>query len=888
MRSPLTRGASVITAATLVFGLTSCGGGDGGSTGPEAPASVALAMGGDQSATVGERLAVAIGIKVTTSAGKPLAGVPVNFSAAANSGRVSAGTATTNAGGIASVTWTLGPRAGADIDTVRASVSQHPDLAVVVTASATAAAPASLSVVSGGEQIGEPGQPVAEPLVVLVHDAFGNPNAGVAVQWSVAGGGTISATEDTTDALGKASVVWTLGAGSNEVSATVAAIPDAKAAFSASLTVSGVVELLAISPDSLVEGQSATLSGTGFSATLADNKVWVDGMVAPVTAASATSLQITVPTFDCQPARDVPVRVAVGSDGSNVVERPLAVASAPVSLAVGEQLIVRDSKEFCLQFAAELGYHSYLVGVQSTSDMVGSMTPVILRAVQGSNPITPLHAAPLPAPAPSLIPRSAGRMIAPPMTPTAQRWLRHRGAEARLRARERRLVTFRTGAAVAAFRARAPISVSNVPGTVQVGDTIPIRFPDVNGADFCDTSIPITTVVRAIGTRGIWLEDIANPEGGYTPADFQSLSDVFDARIYATDVAYFGEPTDHDGNGRVVIVTSKEVNKVEHVLGFVVSSDLVPISQCAASNEGEFYYGRAPDVTGIYESPAPYSLELARADAQILIAHEFTHVIQFGRRASFPSATAFQTSWEAEGQATFAQEVVGHDINGREPGNNYGFDIAFNTTGSSEVNWYEPTFTDLAVYYGFRSASSRAPGAPEECSWLGTVDEGNDGPCLHGREVYGVPALFLRWLSDQFGPTFPGGEQGLHRALIDNAYSGFATIESVVHVPMDLLLAQWAATLYLDDRLAATSSRLKMPSWNLAGIASNLVPTATLIPLERGFYSFTHAMTVRGGSAAYFQISGTSGPATALGLRDASGNTLPSTTSMQLWIVRLE
>src|SRR5680860_1493828 len=131
---------------------------------------------------------------------------------------------------------------------------------------------------------------------------------------------------------------------------------------------------------------------------------------------------------------------------------------------------------------------------------------------------------------------------------------------------------------------------------------------------------------------------------------------------------------------------------------------------------------------------------------------EVTHVIQFGRRLTFSGATAFQTSWELEGQATFAEEVVGHEFTGRSTGQNYGFSVAFNSPETSAISWYSPHFTDLAGYYGFdfQGSGSKIGGAPEECSFLGREDV--NGPCDNAsRLLYGVTWSFLRWISDQFG-----------------------------------------------------------------------------------------------------------------------------------------
>jgi len=423
-----------------------------------------------------------------------------------------------------------------------------------------------------------------------------------------------------------------------------------------------------------------------------------------------------------------------------------------------------------------------------------------------------------------------------------------------------------------------------VPGTVSVGDVINIRVPNRQTSSTCQNFIPIAVTVKAVGQRGIIVEDNGNPTGGFTATDYQTLSTQFDSQIYATDVAYFGEPTDFDNNTRAVIVITKEVNKITNLLGQVFSADLFPTTECPSSNEGEFFYGRAPDPNGT--AGAKYTVEDALADAPIIIAHEFAHVIQLGRRITYPPATAIQSTWELEGQATFAEEVNGYTVTGLGPGRNLGFDVAFNNPATQPISWFVDPFVDLAVYYGFTSQTARAPGPPEQCSWLATRTQGNTGPCLSGREPYGVPWSILRYLSDQFGSQFPNGEKGLHRALIDNEFTGFATVASVIGQPMDVLLTRWAATLYTDDRVGGIDPKLQITSWNLFGIEQRLVTTARLAPRDRQFGAFTDPVSVRGGSTAYFLVSGSGRNATGIRARDASDGPLPD--HMRLWVVRLQ
>ena len=85
--------------------------------------------------------------------------------------------------------------------------------------------PQLLTRVSGLEQKGPAGTALEEPYVVSLQDQNGKPYAGAIVTFAVtAGGGTLSATTDTTDADGRAATTLTLGTlpGTNAVVASVA------------------------------------------------------------------------------------------------------------------------------------------------------------------------------------------------------------------------------------------------------------------------------------------------------------------------------------------------------------------------------------------------------------------------------------------------------------------------------------------------------------------------------------------------------------------------------------------------------------------------------------------------------------------------------------------
>jgi hypothetical protein len=387
---------------------------------------------------------------------------------------------------------------------------------------------------------------------------------------------------------------------------------------------------------------------------------------------------------------------------------------------------------------------------------------------------------------------------------------------------------------------------------------------------------------------------VENPSDGFTSQDFQLLANEYDSRIFERVTSTFGEPTDVDENDRVVIVVTRQVNEMSaNTLGFVVAADFASLLgvTCPGANGGEFYYARAPDPEGSIEDPdgesREYSRNAARADAPILLAHETTHIIQFGRRFQLPDFDGGQAAWLREGQATLAEEIVGHDYTGNAPRQNLGGATAFQQGSPTNTSWYVNPFFDLAVYYGAAFDEDDQPfrmaGPPEECGWLNLQAP---EPCISGRISYGVTWSLLRWLSDHFHEEFAGGDEEFQQRIIDSPESGFETLEDVLGRDLRPLMGPWAASHYTDERIQGGDPLLTFPSWNLRNIEQGLIEEARLIPDQKGFESFEREVLVAAASSAY-QLVGTNGshPPFALSARSGGGGSLPG--FMQLWVVRI-
>jgi hypothetical protein len=99
----------------------------------------------------------------------------------------------------------LGPLGSGTI--IAASGSTRKEIPVAV----TAGAPHSVRISAGAEQVGEAGTTLTNPIVVNVVDAFDNPVARSDLRVQPSSGGTVEPQPVTTDALGTARLLWTLG-----------------------------------------------------------------------------------------------------------------------------------------------------------------------------------------------------------------------------------------------------------------------------------------------------------------------------------------------------------------------------------------------------------------------------------------------------------------------------------------------------------------------------------------------------------------------------------------------------------------------------------------------------------------------------------------------------
>lgn len=203
---PLLRSRSLLSFSAIAAAVLAVACNDPASS--TAAGSLKIVSGDSQTVAAGAVLASPMVVRVLAQNGDPLSGTVVSWAlTTASTGTLAASTSTTDASGQASIGFTAGTIAGkAEI-----AASVESVFSVVFTQTIAAGAPSQLAKFAGDGAAGVAGSGVQ--VVVKTTDSYGNAVSGVTVNWAIgASGGTLSATNSTSDDAGLARVTLTLGA----------------------------------------------------------------------------------------------------------------------------------------------------------------------------------------------------------------------------------------------------------------------------------------------------------------------------------------------------------------------------------------------------------------------------------------------------------------------------------------------------------------------------------------------------------------------------------------------------------------------------------------------------------------------------------------------------
>lgn len=438
------------------------------------------------------------------------------------------------------------------------------------------------------------------------------------------------------------------------------------------------------------------------------------------------------------------------------------------------------------------------------------------------------------------------------------------------------------------------------------GETVTLSFPVFKEDDgslgaTCDpdSAEEVVAEVRAVGERAAMLEDTATSTLGSANMDYGALAQEFDELVFGVDVAYFGEPTDIDGNGHVLVLFSPKVNDLTDpssdgtVAGFFLSLDLADNGDatgsgtardgtCRAGNEAELLYLLAPDPEAEHNA-GQVSAEQAQRSARATSSHEFQHLLNAANRVIKQSGGFgdLEDTWMGEALSHVAEEVVG--LAQEEETLRSNLTAADVREDQAEEQTFETfhrnNFLRLARYLE-EPASTQA---------LLTSDPGG----AESLKMRGFVWLFARWLGDQSaaGSTgqVPGSgdpERQLFRQLAKADGQGLVTgvenVEEATGQEWPVLLGEFGAVPAVDDDVASLAGEHELLTWNLRQVFQDY----PLAFESGGFGSGTFEFSVEAGTQKHVYLaSDGAASGVTVELTDQTGEPL-SAGSPQVTVVR--
>lgn len=349
--------------------------------------------------------------------------------------------------------------------------------------------------------------------------------------------------------------------------------------------------------------------------------------------------------------------------------------------------------------------------------------------------------------------------------------------------------------------------------------------------------------VVAVTDHAVVVADTLNPAGGFSDAEYQRFGQEFDRLIHPVLTGTFGEPTDVDGNERVIAFFTSAVNDLTPpgsdgvIAGFFYARDLFPraasgsYTGCEGSNEAEIFYLFVPDPARAAAEPV-FSKEFVGEEALPTLGHEYQHLINASRRLYVNEASDWEQVWLDEGLSHIAEELLFYAASGLEPGSNIDIDVL--TSSQQRVDAANTYLVSNMVRYGLYLER------PDSSS-IFEYD-------LEGR---GAVWAFLRYVADHD----PADDRDFFHALANNGSAiGVANLEQNVDRSAAELARDWAAAVYADDAVDAAPERYAQPSWDFRSIVSDLFGEFPLATRALGAGA-SESLALKGGGAGFIRLS---------------------------------
>ena len=390
----------------------------------------------------------------------------------------------------------------------------------------------------------------------------------------------------------------------------------------------------------------------------------------------------------------------------------------------------------------------------------------------------------------------------------------------------------------------------------------------------CSSFTKVTATAKIVSTHLAIFVDNAAPTAGLDSADLDTLSTMFDSRLYPLDTTAFGHESDVDSNGVVFVLMTPVVNKMVsaseclksgYIAGFFFGADLDPAyANDSRFNHGEVFYSIVADSLGTFS--CSHSATQVKHQVPITFVHEFQHMISYNQHVLLLGGQA-EVLWLNEGLSHFAEELGGRSF---LPGDNTSF----------------TRFVINDLFNGYKYLDSSGAHFLVAGSGIGTLAE------------RGAAWLFVRYVDDQFrSDTSFAATAAFTRKLEATTLVGGANVAAATGTPFATLVEHWALANYVADLPGFTAPpELKYTSWHFRTTYASLnVQDSTdfpkaypLTPPAGPGKSVALSGTLKAGSGVYaLALQGPGDAGFSLFLSGPSGNPISSSLTPRLNLIRI-
>jgi hypothetical protein len=562
-----------------------------------------------------------------------------------------------------------------------------------------------------------------------------------------------------------------------------------------------------------------------------------------------------------------------GSDGGiGPITNPHDISS----MGVGEvRVLVPSDIPNGIDLPAGSGARDYLIIVGNTSNAYDVVANYVVRADKSSEASFGISAAP------NLSAQSSRAIDRIPLARSAQQ-----AVDNKVRAFERRNLTLRSPLGrLGGFSMRRSTQVGTSSVPPNVGDKINLKIPDASRDSLCNYFISTQAEVASVSARAILAVDTLDgpPALLFTQAQMDSITQEFTDVTYPTGASYFNTPTDIDGNERVIILFTGEVNKLTppgqpqgsgFVGGFFFAGDFFPSvdmgggpgTYCPQSNRAEIFYVLAPDPGGVkYGNDRPVAK--VRQRSRGTIAHEFQHMINAGNRYQNPAVSDFESTWLDEALAHIGEEAVGRVQRGFTDLQTLTFnDLVPCTSPCSQANDFDAFFFQnlASLTYWMQDPDLYSPISALADTSLATR---------------GASWALVRYVADNYSS---GAPRTLTRKLAAGPDTGTRNFTSSVGAPRDTIISGWLVSMFADHSgIAGLDAKYQYRSYDfrdvMPPVAKSLLgysgpATYPLAVTAIGSGSDNLSATNRSGTGTYYRLTTDGSGAKNVKILDTSGN----------------